>query len=234
MVLYLEKEQQNKFTTDENVSKLIDLNEEKFAKVPELLNANGRLKNVLGQISALASQKVNATKGTRDAKTAERTKLVKLTLKVSGSLVSLAIQEKDPVTKEKAMVRRRALERMRPEDLKRKATTVYELANARLADLATRGTTVETLAALKAETEVFSKAVANQNLGMGQQTSATKSIPDLFRDADEIIYEDINGLMEHVEGDYPGFFAEFNEVKRIKDLGIRHNPPPAPPQPPAK
>jgi len=34
---------------------------------------------------------------------------------------------------------------------------------------------------------------------MGQQTSATKSIPDLFGDADEIIYEDINGLMEHVE-----------------------------------
>ena len=51
---------------------------------------------------------------------------------------------------------------------------------------------------------------------MGQQTSAAKRIPDLFRDADEIIYEDINGLMEHVEDDYPGLFAEFN-ISELED-----------------
>lgn len=72
----------------------------------------------------------------------------------------------------------------------------------------------------------------NQNLGMGQQTSSRKSIPDLFRDADEIIYEDIYGLMEHIEEDYPELFAEFNEVKRIRDLGIRQRPDEPPKQQP--
>ncbi|MCL4512076.1 MAG: hypothetical protein M1470_13585 [Bacteroidetes bacterium] len=53
---------------------------------------------------------------------------------------------------------------------------------------------------------------------MGQQTSATKSIPELFRDADEIIYEDINGLMEHVEEDYPDLYAQFDEAKKMEPL----------------
>ena len=51
---------------------------------------------------------------------------------------------------------------------------------------------------------------------MGRQRSATKSIPNLFRATDEIIYEDINGLMEHVEEDYPGLFAEFN-ISELED-----------------
>lgn len=59
---------------------------------------------------------------------------------------------------------------------------------------------------------------------MGQQASATKSIPDLFRDADGIIYEDINGLMEHVEEHYPDLYAQFQETKKVKDLGIRYRP----------
>lgn len=234
MVLYLDKEQQNKLTTDENVYKLIDGSKEKFVKVPEILNANARLRKGLDQITAMASRKVDATKGKKDAKSYERSKLVKSVLKVAGSLVSRAISDKDPVTKEKATVRRRQLERMRPEDLKKKAATIYEMANAKVADLATRGTTAETLATLKADMDTFSKAVSDQNLGLGQQTSATKSLPDVFREVDEIIYEDINSLMEHIEDDYPELYAEFNEVKKIKDLGIRHNPPPAPPQPAAK
>ncbi len=68
---------------------------------------------------------------------------------------------------------------------------------------------------------------------MGEQTSATKTIPDLFGDADEMIYEDINGLMEHVEDDYPGLFAEFNEVKKVNDVGIRRGPEEPPKQLPA-
>ncbi len=30
--------------------------------------------------------------------------------------------------------------------------------------------------------------------------------------------------MEHVEDNYPTLFAEFNEVKKVKDFGIRHRP----------
>lgn len=49
-----------------------------------------------------------------------------------------------------------------------------------------------------------------------------------------ILYEEINGLMEHIEEDYPALFAEFNEAKKIKYLGIRHQPSDNPDAPPAQ
>ena len=52
--------------------------------------------------------------------------------------------------------------------------------------------------------------------------------------SEDIHDEDIYGLMEHIEEEYPGLFAEISEVKSTKDLGIGHNPAQAPPQQPAK
>ncbi len=225
MVLYLDKEQENWYTTDQGVVDLIDLNKGSFTKVQAILDANERAKGVLAEIAALASQKVDATKGKKDVKIAARDKLAKSVLKVAGSLISLSISEGNPVMREKATVRRRALQRMRPKDLMLKAGSIYDLANARVADLGTRGTTPDTLAELKGDTDSFQKAASDQNLGMNAQTSATKSIPDLFREVDEIIYEEINGLMEHIEEDNPGLYARFNEAKKIKDLGVRHRTP---------
>jgi hypothetical protein len=57
-------------------------------------------------------------------------------------------------------------ERMKPKNLTRKATTIYEMANARLADLGTRGTTAERLATPKVEIAAYDKAVCNSFRGL--------------------------------------------------------------------
>lgn len=96
-----------------------------------------------------------------------------------------------------------------------------------------RGTTDETPATLKFRMDAFDKAVADQGSSTSQQSTATQSISELFREADVIIYDEMDDLMEHVEEAYPDLYTEFHEAKHINDRGTRHkradNLTPAPP-----
>jgi len=92
------------------------------------------------------------------------------------------------------------------------------------------GTMAESLADLKTELDSYGKAVANQGIGTSQQTMATQSIPELLRQADEIIYDEMDDLMGHVEKDYPDLYAQFHQAKQIKGLVIGHEQNGNPPQ----
>ena len=241
MINLLNKHQENKLNADVRVWNLIDCNSDKFGNLTAILDANVRLKTIIDAIRSKSSQKINAMKGKTEAKHVETEKIVKQIKLVAGSLNSLAIKEADPVTKEKVRANKKELERMRPEALTEKANTVLSLGTARLADLTAQGTgtTAQTLTDLKTEIDSYTKAVAAQGSGANEQSMATASIPELFRQGDVIIDDELEGLMEHVEETYPDLYAEFEKAKQINDLGTRHNPstgsgqvPPAPATPP--
>ncbi len=124
---------------------------------------------------------------------------------------------------------------MRAQELSIKAEMIYALGTANAADLLPRGVDAARLASLRTSIDNFDKSVGMQGTGLAKQVSATKSVNDLLKEADELIHEEINGLVENLREDYPDFCVQYEAARQIKDLGTRHNPPDEnpPPTPPA-
>ena len=47
---------------------------------------------------------------------------------------------------------------------------------------------------------------------------------DLFAEADEILHDEIDKHMEHLRADYPQFYEEYFDARRIRHACIRHRP----------
>jgi len=47
---------------------------------------------------------------------------------------------------------------------------------------------------------------------------------DQFAEADEILHKEIDKHMEHLREDYPQFYEEYFDARRIRHAGIRHRP----------
>lgn len=230
--MQLNKHQDNRLARDQRVLALLKKNTALFVKVPRLVEVTTELETVIGSITRLAGVKDSATSGTAEAKNNAETDLVNSLMKVGGSLRSLARLDKDASMKEQASLRRSRLSRMRAPQLSIKAESIFELATANAEKLTAHGTSAESLAALRSKIDAFDEAVGMQGTGMAKQVGATENLPDLFKDADEILHEEINGLVENLRDDYPDFYAQYNSAKEIKDLGLRHNPPPDDPEKP--
>lgn len=132
--------------------------------------------------------------------------------------------------KQKASLNGARLSQMSAREISIKAESILALATANAEQLVSRGTSAESLAGLRSKIDSFDKAVGMQGTGLAKQVGATESLPDLFKKADEILHEELNGLVENLRDDYPDFYAQYNAAKEIKDLGTRHNPAPEVPE----
>lgn len=220
----LEKRQENKLSSHEDVLEILSTNRDKCLSIPVLDAAVTELGSLVAQIKVKAGEKADATAGKTEAKNRAEEQLINSLTMVCGSLRGLARKEKDDTLMEKVSMSRSAYERMRDQELVIKAGSIAELADSRAADLADRGTTAEKLAALKLRIENYKSALSAQGGSVAQRQGASKSVADLFRDTDELLQDEIDGLMEHMQEDYPQFYAEYHLARQIKDLGIRHSP----------
>ncbi|OYV87317.1 MAG: hypothetical protein B7Z63_02555 [Ignavibacteriae bacterium 37-53-5] len=220
----LNKHQQNDLSMRERVLKLLKDNLTKFPKMPEMPVAVNELDSLVSQIQSKSAEKGNATSGKTDAKIEAENELITNLLQVGGSIRGLASKEKDFPTKEKVSFRRSGLERMRDEELLIKASSVYYIASARAADLVSRGVTAEKLELLKSRTAAFKSALGAQGTSIPQRKGASKSIVELFKESARLLNDEIDGMMEHMQDEYPQFYAEYDSARQIRDLGMRHRP----------
>ena len=105
---------------------------------------------------------------------------------------------------------------MRAERLSTTGEGVLKLATANAADLLDRGTTAEKLAALQTNIGAFDKALGVQGSGLAKQVSDSKSIPVLIREAKSILHDEIDGLVENLQDEYPDFVGQYEAAREIK------------------
>lgn len=229
----LNKHQENKLSTYEGVLNILKDNEDKTSTVTGFSESVTELDSVVSKIKLKAAEKADATSGKTAAKYLAEDGLISALLPVSASLVILGRREKDMTLKEKATVTESGLRRMRDTELSTKANSIYELAASRATDLQARGVTAEKLTALKAKIETYDQTLSARESSVSERMGASQSLVDLFKEADSLLDEEVDGLMEHVRDDYPQFYNEYFAARMIKDAGTRHRPTEAAPTPPS-
>ena len=90
-------------------------------------------------------------------------------------------------------------------------------------------TCLNNLGALLRAMGAFEKALGARESSVAERVSAGTTLAKLFDDADELLRDDLDHLMEQVRGEFPQFYNEYLSARVIKDIGVRHGQPAAPP-----
>ena len=232
-MLNLNKHQENTLSDYDDIIQILDDNADKTSKLTGFDDSISGLKGIVDNIKTKAAEKVGATAGKAAAKDASEDCLVRALLPVALSLVILGRKMNDLPLKEKGTVTETALRKMRDQSLLIKATDIYNTALSRAADLVSVGVDAQKLAALKATIDDYEAKSKARESGVSQQVGATTTLGDLFKDAREVLDEEIDGFMEHMRDPYPEFYTEYHNARHVKNYGVRHrnggnNPSPAP------
>jgi hypothetical protein len=230
--------QENKLTMYEAIVKLLEHNESLIATVPAFVGAKDNLITSVNKIKEAARQQKEATAGKRAAKMDAENDLISLMMSVGSALYSYGRKIKDHEMQDIANVRVSKLEDMRDTELVNKAEIIYTKLAANAADLVDYQITAVTVTEFRAKIDNFANALGVRESSAAKSTGATANLQMYFTEADDILNEDMDRMLEMFNQSQPGFYNEYFAARVIKQLGIRHEveepvipTPPTPPTP---
>ncbi len=229
----LNKTQENKLTMYEAVLSLMGANGVVVTGVPALKEAKENFDGVVQQIKGKGREREQATAGKAAAKQQAEDALVASLMEISSALYSFSRKAKKTDVQEIADVTETKLRRMRDTELESRAKSIHEKAAIDAGALADYNITAEKMTTLQARIGDFAAALGERESSAAGRVGLTTTVAGLFDQADEILTEDLDRLMETVRESATDFYNKYFSARVIKDLGIRHQQPPQPPQQPS-
>ncbi|MBI3365892.1 MAG: hypothetical protein HY033_13420 [Ignavibacteriae bacterium] len=230
----LNKTQENKLTMYEAVLSLMGSNGTVVTGVPALKEAKDSFDATVQQIKVKGRERHEATAGKTATKQQAEDALVASLMEIASALYSFAWKAGRNDVKEIADVTETKLRRMRDTELESRAKSIHEKATADASGLANYNITAEKISNLQGRIADFGSALGERESSAAGRTGLTTTLTTLFDQADEILAEDLDRLMETVRDANNDFYNTYFSARVIKDTGIRHKkaepaPPPTPP-----
>ena len=216
------KSQENKRTMYESILALLTANAAKTATVPAFVASETSFRDVVSQIAGKSLEYNQATAGKLDAKRSAGDALISATLAMAAGVFAFARKQKDAEMKAKADVGASQLRFMRDTELITQANAILGLITANLQSLADFGITQARATDYQSKIAVFTAALGSRESSVAERAGARTSLADLFKQADDILREELDQLMELLRASEPQFYTEYFTARVIKDLGLRH------------
>ncbi len=227
--------QENKLTMYEAVLSLLRLKLAIITSIPALLNSRDEFALKITEIKEMARQKREVTAGKRAAKADAENILISVLMSVGSALFSFGRKIKDSELQALSNIRVSRLEDMRDTELVSKAETVYGKLQENIDKLSDYNITPEIVTDLRIKIDNFANALGERESAAAKGAGATANLKALFNQADEMLYDDMDRLIELLRESNGEFYNEYFAARVIKDLGIRHRtdepvtpPPPTP------
>jgi hypothetical protein len=200
---------------------LLEENVAKFTELPAILTEMTRLREIKAKIEEALKLQTNATAGTSDATAEAKEALLELLHIIRYSLNSLA--RKTGKAQLRAIVNHTPsqLRHLRISTLLTVAGTVLEEAIPVLSELAVYGVNVETTDSLKVAIEQFSECSTIGSNSVSKRVGAGASIEDLIDEANDILTEDVDKLLDRFRVTDVSFFNSYNSARKVRLTGIR-------------
>lgn len=225
--------QENKFTMYEAVTSLLDANTAKTSSMTAFATALTSFKDVIASISEKNIQKTTATAGKTTLKNQQQQELIESALPIAGALYALGAATNDPRIQELGNIRKGALQNLRDTELNDVITNIKNLADGYAASLVPYGVTPVAITALDTKLTAYSTALGSKEASFSTKVAAGAVLSDLFEDADAILKDQLDRMMEMFAPTDQQFYLEYKSAREIKDLGHRFDEPdePTPPTP---
>lgn len=225
--------QENKFTMYQAVTSLLDANTAKTAAMTAFATALTSFKDITTAISEKNIQKNTATAGKTTLKNQQQSELIESALPIAGALYALGSATDDPRIQALGNLKKGYLSNLRDTELTDVITNLKNLADSYAAPLAPYGLTPAAIAALDTKLTTYSSALGGKEASFSTKVAAVKVLDDLFDDADKLLKDQLDRMMEMFAPTDQQFYQEYKSAREIKDLGHRFDPPadPTPPTP---
>lgn len=225
--------QENKFTMYQAVTSLLDANTAKTSSMSAFAATLDSFKDILTAISEKNIQKNTATAGKTTLKNQQQADLIASTVPIAGALYALGTATNDPRIQALGDIKKGDLLKLRDTELNDVITNIKNLADGYATALVPYGVTPVAITALDTKLSAYSTALGGKEASFSTKVAAGVVLSDLFDDADAILKDQLDRMMEMFAPTDQQFYQEYKSAREIKDLGHRFDPPadPTPPTP---
>ena len=224
-------EQSNKYSMYSATANVMKSHIDRITGTTALAASYDRFDTMLEQITQKDKERMGKTTGKVAAKDEAEDALVMATIIVSSGVSAFARVKGNAQLREAVNIRESYLRHARPSEQLNIAKVVYDLAKANAQELVSYGITATMLDDLKARITAYENAVKEVVSGAAERTGARTAVSDLFVQADEVLKEELDRMMQVYRVSDPEFYNDYKAARVIKDLGVRHGKAgqPAPP-----
>ena len=131
-------------------------------------------------------------------------------------------------------------DKLKTVDLSSRCSEIYKAAEGIISQLGEYDLDQAMLDEFKERIEAFELSVGEKESSTGKRSGAVKSVVQLFEEADLILKNKLDRFVEKVKAKKPEFYEQYQAVRNVKNIGIRHRekgddtPPPANGWPPSR
>ena len=214
--------QKNKLQMYKKVGAKLKENLAKLAVVAKLPPAVQKFLGIIDIIEAKSSEAKDQTTGKLAVRDEAEDTLLELISRVSSSIVAYASEAKNTELHAKALIKKSELHRMRDTEIASTAKSILGLGQKYATEIEPYGVTAEVLTALEQAIEAFKTATENLGKGYSGKTGARLSMVEAFDQADVLLKEQIDNMMETVKKTDLQLYNEYQVARVIHDLGGSH------------
>lgn len=220
----MQDSQENKFTMYGAVETLLDANTAKTDPITAFAPAITAFKAAKEQILIKDSERSSATAGKTESKAQAQNILINAVLPVAAAISALGAATSNPTLKSIGNLTKSKLQNFRDTQLTAEVQTIIDTALANTAALIPYGITVPTVTALTTQLAAYTPSLGSRELSVAERAAASEQVVSLFQQADAILKEQLDKLMELFRNNDPQFYSEYKNARTIYDLGRRSKP----------
>jgi len=224
--------QSNKFSMYSAAANVLKTHADRTAGIPAFATSYQRFDGLLSQIRDKDKERMGKTYGKVAAKDEAEDAMVMATIIVSSALSALARSKGNAQLKDATHMPESRLRHVRANEQVNMARLAYDLGKANETELPHFGVSASMLDDLKARIEAYELALKEVASGLAERVGAKTAVSDLYVQADEVLKEELDPLMQGFRVTDPEFYNDYRAARVIKDIGVRHAKPGQPATPP--
>lgn len=210
-------EQQAKLNMYDSVENVCQENAATVAAINAFKTALDEFKDKIDTIREVAQQKDVTTTGATADKKARKENLSRVASAVAGAIYAYAATTANNTLKQEVNFSAYALLRTKDAMLAPRCRNIHDLGAANLAALADYGVTAATLTELQTAIDAFAESVSKPRAAISARAAKTATLPQLFDEADAILTERMDTLIEMFAVTNPDFVATYHSARKILD-----------------
>ena len=209
---------ENKLTMYKAVETLLDNNSAKTTPIAALTTSITTFKGLIADIEASEAERLTTTAGKTATKREAETALIDEAVTIAAAIKALGSVTNNESLKSIGSVTKSTLVSERDTNLLRMVQGIYDNANINAVALADYGIDAAMITSLQTRMDDFSHALGLREEGVALHSAATKKVEDLFDDADKILTEQIDKMMETFRTSDTPFYDAYKDARVVRDL----------------
>ncbi|MDQ3798228.1 MAG: carboxypeptidase-like regulatory domain-containing protein [Acidobacteriota bacterium] len=209
--------QEAKLNMYEAVKTVCQDNVATVATINAFKTAHDELKDKISTIKEVAQQQDMATTGIAADKMARKQNLSRIAAAIAGAITAYAAATGNNTLKQEVKFTNSSLLRTKDAMLAPRCQNIHDLGAANLAALADYGVTAAKLTELQTAIDAYAEAAPKPRAAKTTQSTIVTSLAQLFDEADAILTERMDTLIEMFAATNPDFVATYQSARKILD-----------------